>query len=45
LVELDHNFTMSGSIDENWRTILDLEKLVPAVEGGHVIERTGPESV
>ncbi len=45
MVELDHHFTMSHSLDENWRTILDLEKLVPAVEGGRVIERTGPESV
>ena len=45
MVELDHDFTMAHSLDENWRTILDLEKLVPAVEGGHVIERTGPESV
>jgi len=45
LIELDHNFTMSGSVDENWRTVLDLEKLVPAVEGGRVLERTGPESV
>ena len=45
MVELDHQFTMSKSLDENWRTILDLEKLVPAVEGGSVTERTGPESV
>ncbi len=45
MVELDHDFTMSHSIDENWRTILDLEKLIPAVEGGRVIERAGPESV
>lgn len=44
MVELDHDFTMSKSIDENWRTILDLEKLIPAVEGGRVIEATGPES-
>jgi carbon monoxide dehydrogenase subunit G len=44
MVELDHQFTMSHSIDENWRTILDLDKLIPAVEGGRVIERTGPES-
>jgi carbon monoxide dehydrogenase subunit G len=45
MIELDHQFTMSKSIDENWRTILDLEKLVPAVEGGHILEATGPESV
>jgi carbon monoxide dehydrogenase subunit G len=32
-------------MDENWHNILDLERLVPCVEGGQVIERTGPESV
>ncbi len=45
MLELDHDFTMSHSLEENWRAILNLEKLVPAVEGGHVIERTGPGSV
>jgi carbon monoxide dehydrogenase subunit G len=45
MLELDHDFTMSHSLEENWRAILDLEKLVPAVEGGEVIERTGPDSV
>ena len=32
-------------IDETWEAILDLERLVPCVEGGTVLERTGPESV
>jgi carbon monoxide dehydrogenase subunit G len=45
LVELDHSFTSSKPLDELWRDILDLEKLVPAVEGGRVVEKTGPESV
>jgi carbon monoxide dehydrogenase subunit G len=45
MVELDHDFRMSHSIDESWQTILDLDKLVPAVEGGQVVERTGPQSV
>jgi carbon monoxide dehydrogenase subunit G len=45
LVELDHSFTSSQPLDELWRDILDLEKLVPAVEGGRVVEKTGPESV
>lgn len=45
MVELDHPFTMSKSGDENWHAILDLERLIPCVEGGRVIERTGPESV
>ncbi|HEY2440158.1 MAG TPA: SRPBCC family protein [Solirubrobacteraceae bacterium] len=45
MVELDHPFTTSKPIDESWNAILDLERLVPCVEGGSVIEATGPESV
>ena len=45
MVELDHSFSTSKPIDETWSSILDLERLVPAVEGGRVIERTSPESV
>jgi uncharacterized protein len=44
MVELDHSFSTAKPIDESWQAILDLERLVPAVEGGSVIERTGPES-
>jgi uncharacterized protein len=45
MVELDHPFSMGKPIDENWEAILDLERLVPCVEGGKVIERTDDESV
>ena len=45
MVELDHRFSTSKPIDDSWQAILDLERLVPAVEGGSVIERIGPESV
>jgi carbon monoxide dehydrogenase subunit G len=45
MVELDHPFSTDKPIDENWNAILDLERLVPCVEGGTVLERTGPESV
>jgi carbon monoxide dehydrogenase subunit G len=44
-VELDHSFTTSKSIDESFATITDLERVVPCVEGGRVIEATGPDSV
>src|ERR1700687_2860561 len=37
--------TTSRPIDESWQAILDLERLVPCVEGGSVLEKTGPESV
>jgi uncharacterized protein len=43
--ELDHSFTTSKSIDESLATITDLERIIPCVEGGKVIESTGPESV
>jgi uncharacterized protein len=45
MVELDHPFSTDKPIDENWQAILDLERLVPCVEGGKVIEKTGPDSV
>src|ERR1700737_3776622 len=45
MVELDHSFSTSRPIDETWKSILALERLVPCVEGGSVIEKTGPESV
>src|SRR6185437_4543562 len=44
-VELDHSFTTAKPIDESYATILDLEQLVPCVEGGSVLEKTGDESV
>jgi carbon monoxide dehydrogenase subunit G len=44
-IELDHPFTTAKPIDESYATILDLERTVPCVEGGTVIERTGPDSV
>ena len=45
MVELDHPFTTSKPVDETFEAILDLERLIPCVEGGRVIERTGPDSV
>jgi carbon monoxide dehydrogenase subunit G len=44
-VVLDHPFTTGRSIDDSFAAIVDLERLVPCVEGGTVLERTGPESV
>jgi uncharacterized protein len=43
-VRLEHPFTTDKPIDESWATILDLERVVPCVEGGSVLEKTGPES-
>lgn len=44
MVELDHQFQNGKPTDYNWDAILDLDRIVPCVEGGRVIERTSPES-
>jgi carbon monoxide dehydrogenase subunit G len=44
-VELDHPFATPRTIEESYATILDLERVVPCVEGGTVLETTGPDSV
>jgi uncharacterized protein len=44
-VVLDHSFTTSKPLDESFATILDLERVVPCVEGGSVLETNGPGSV
>ena len=45
MVELDHSFSTDKPLEESWQSILDLERVVPCVEGGKVVETTGPESV
>ncbi len=45
MVELDHSFTSEKPTDEMWAAILDLERLVPLVQGGRVLDRTGDDSV
>ena len=43
--ELDHSFTTDKPIDESYASILDLERVVPAVEGGSVTETLEPGKV
>lgn len=45
MVELDHSFTNPKPMNDTWNAILDLERLIPCVEGGSVIEKTGADSV
>jgi uncharacterized protein len=45
MVELDHSFSTGKPADYNWQAVLDLERVVPCVEGGSVLERTGPDAV
>jgi carbon monoxide dehydrogenase subunit G len=42
MVELDHSFSNGKPTDYNWRAILDLDRLIPCVQGGRVIDRTSP---
>ncbi|HEY1356927.1 MAG TPA: SRPBCC domain-containing protein [Thermoleophilaceae bacterium] len=42
--ELDHSFSTAKPIDESFAAITDLERVVPCVEGGRVVEMTGPDS-
>jgi carbon monoxide dehydrogenase subunit G len=44
MVSLDHSFSNGKGTDYNWDAILDLDRVVPCVEGGRVVERTSPES-
>lgn len=39
MVELDHSFSTGKPADYNWDAILDLERIIPCVEGGTVLER------
>ena len=44
-VELDNPFTTARPLDDSYATILDLERVVPCVQGASVLERTGPDAV
>ena len=45
MVELDHPITTGKSVEDRWKLVLDLERLVPCVQGGKVLEKTSDESV
>jgi carbon monoxide dehydrogenase subunit G len=44
MIELDHQFSNGKPTGYNWDAILDLDRVIPCVEGGHVLERTAPDS-
>src|SRR6478609_22817 len=41
--ELDHTFETGKDADYNWDAILDLDRIIPCVEGGKVLERETDE--
>jgi carbon monoxide dehydrogenase subunit G len=43
--ELDHSFTTDKSLDDSYASILDLQRVVPAVEGGSVTEVVDDDTV
>ncbi len=43
MVELDHAFSTGKPADYNWDAVLDLDRIIPCVEGGKVIERESPD--
>lgn len=43
--ELDHSFTTDKPIDESFAAVTDLERVVPAVEGGTVTEVVSDDQV
>src|SRR5687767_11431457 len=44
MVELDHSFETGKPADYNMEAVTDLDRIIPCVEGGSVLERTSPES-
>src|SRR4029450_11866335 len=44
-VALDHTSPPTKPLDESFAAVTDLERVVPAVQGGSVVETTGPDSV
>jgi carbon monoxide dehydrogenase subunit G len=45
MVEVDQAFESSKSVDETWGLVTDLERLVPCVQGGSVLEKLSDEQV
>jgi len=43
-VDLDHSFTPGSSADQTFAGIVDLERVIPLVEGGKVTGTTGPDA-
>jgi uncharacterized protein len=44
-VDLDHSFATADDVERTYAGIVDLERVIPLVEGGRVTEKTGPDSV
>ncbi len=45
MIELDHPIPAEKSLDDTWALVLDLERLVPCVQGGTVKEKISDDEV
>ena len=43
MVELNHSFSTGKDTAYNWDAVLDLDRIIPCVEGGKVLERETDE--
>jgi uncharacterized protein len=43
MVELNHEFSTGKDTAYNWDAVLDLDRIIPCVEGGKVLERESDE--
>jgi carbon monoxide dehydrogenase subunit G len=44
-MEFNNSFTVAKPIDEVWSTMTDLERVIPAVPGAEILEKTGDDAV
>ena len=44
-MEFDNSFTVQKPLDEVWATMIDLERVIPAVPGASILEKTGDDAV
>ena len=45
MVEIDQPLTIDKPIEESWKLVTDLERLVPCVQGGSILEKTDDDNV
>lgn len=44
-MDFNNSFTVAKPIDEVWSTMTDLERVIPAVPGAEILEKTGDDAV
>ena len=44
-MEFNNSFTVDKPIEEVWSTMTDLERVIPAVPGAEILEKTGDDAV